>query len=122
VTNQLARPALLSALSRAESTRAALVHAYLEVLAEVPDLDIIARADRKEAEDVARMARGVQKSGGVYSRRGLQAIANLDGVLRSDPRLAPTATEPVVAAAAFLVTLEHGSEALSYRVRPARQR
>lgn len=122
ITTQLARPALISALSRAESTRAALVHCYLEVLSEVPDLDVTGRAGQREAEDVSRMAKGVLKSGSVFSRRGLQAITNLDGALRADSRLSPTATEPAVTAAAFLVTLEHGPESLNYRVRPARQR
>ena len=119
VTNQLARPAILDALSRSESARAALVHSYLEVLAEVPDLDIVARAGQREADEVSRMARGVLKAGGVYSRRGLQSISNLDGLLRADTRLSPTATEPPVAAAAFLVALEEGPGFLGYRVRPA---
>src|SRR5215211_6098824 len=39
VTRELARPALLTALSRADSVRGALVQTYLEVLSEVPDLD-----------------------------------------------------------------------------------
>jgi len=68
------------------------------------------------------MAHGVLKSGGVYSRRGLQAIANLDGLLRSDPRLEPSATEPSIIAAAFLLTLENGPGYLNSRVRPAQQR
>ncbi len=119
VTTELAGPAILEALSRAESARAALVHSYLEVLAEVPDLDIARRAGDREAEDVSRMAHGVMKSGSVYSRRGLQGIANLDGILRADPRLAPTATEFPVAAAAFLFALEYGHEALTLRLRPA---
>lgn len=119
ITRQLAQPALLSALSRTESARAALVHSYLEVLSEVPDLDIVNRAGRDEAEDVSRMARGVLKSGGVRSRRGLQAIANLDGILRASPRLSPTSTEPAVVAAAFLTSLEHGPHALGHRVYPA---
>jgi triphosphoribosyl-dephospho-CoA synthase len=119
VTRELARPALITALSRAESARGALVQAYLEVLSEVPDLDVAARAGRREAEDVSRMANGVLKAGGVHSRRGLEGIANLDGILRSDPRLAPSASEPPIIAAAFLVGLEYGSGALSYRLRPA---
>jgi triphosphoribosyl-dephospho-CoA synthase len=119
VTRELARPALLSALSRADSIRGVLVQAYLEVLAEVPDLDVAARAGRGEAEDVARMATGVLKAGGVHSRRGLEGIANLDGLLRADGRLAPTATEPPVIAAAFLVALEYGPDALNHRLRPA---
>jgi triphosphoribosyl-dephospho-CoA synthase len=122
VTQGLARPALFNALARAEATRPALVQAYLEVLAEVPDLDVEGRAGRKEAEEVSRMAHGVLKSGGVYSRRGLQANANLDGLLRSDPRLEPSATEPSIVAAAFLLTLENGPGYLSGRVRPAQQR
>jgi triphosphoribosyl-dephospho-CoA synthase len=119
VTRELARPALLAALSRADSVRGALVHAYLEVLSEVPDLDVAERAGRREAEDVSRMAHGVLKAGGVHSRRGLEGIANLDGLLRADPRLAPSATEPAVIAAAFLVALEYGPDALSSRLRPA---
>jgi triphosphoribosyl-dephospho-CoA synthase len=122
VTRELARPALLAALSSADSIRGALVQAYLEVLSEVPDLDVAERAGRREAEDVSRMARGVLKAGGVRSRRGLEGIANLDGLLRADPRLAPAATEPPVIAAAFLVALEYGPEALSHRVRPAKGR
>jgi triphosphoribosyl-dephospho-CoA synthase len=119
VSRELARPALLSALSRADSVRGALVQAYLEVLSEVPDLDVAGRAGRREAEDVSRMANGVLKAGGVHSRRGLEGIANLDGLLRADPRLAPTATEPPVIAAAFLVALEHGPGSLSSHLRPA---
>lgn len=119
VTRELARPALLSALSRAGSVRGALVQTYLEVLSEVPDLEVAARAGSREAEDVSRMANGVLKAGGAYSRRGLEGIANLDGLLRADPRLAPTATERPVIAAAFLVALEYGPDALSQRLRPA---
>lgn len=119
VTRELARPALLSALSRADSIRGVLVQAYLEVLSEVPDLDVAARAGRGEAEDVSRMAKGVLKAGGVHSRRGLEGIANLDGILRADGRLTPTATEPPVIAAAFLVALEYGPDALNHRLRPA---
>jgi triphosphoribosyl-dephospho-CoA synthase len=119
VSRELAYPALLSALSRADSVRGALVQSYLEVLSDVPDLDVAARAGRREAEDIARMARGVLKAGGVHSRRGLEAIANLDGLLRADPRLFPSASEPPVVAAAFLVGLEYGPGALSSRLRPA---
>ena len=122
VTNGLARPALSNALTRVEATRPALVQAYLEVLAEVPDLDAVGRAGLKEAEEVSRMARGVLKAGGVYSHRGLQAITNLDGLLRSDPRLEPSATEAPVIAAAFLLALEHGPGYLGARVRPAPRR
>lgn len=119
ITRQLTRPALRSAIARADSPRASLVHAYLETLSEVPDLDVTARAGRKESEEVSRMARGALKAGGVRSRRGLQTIANLDGLLRADSRLAPTATEPPVIAAAFLVSLEHGPEVLAHRIQPA---
>lgn len=119
VTRQLAEPALLSSLSRAESARAALVQTYLEVLSEIPDLDIVRRANQQEAEEVSRMARGTLKSGGVHSRRGLQAVSNLDGILRSDSRLSPTATEPYVVSAAFLVSLAYGPDALTSRLRPA---
>lgn len=119
ISGQLARPSLLSALSRAGSARAALVQSYLEVLSEVPDLDVVERAGRREAEDVSRMAHGVLKSGGVFSGRGLQGIANLDGLLRDDPRLAPSATEPPVIAAAFLATMEYGVDSLVGQLRPA---
>src|SRR5918911_46644 len=119
VTRELARPALITALSRADSVRGALVQAYLEVLSEVPDLDVAGRAGRQEAEDVSRMSRGVLKAGGVHSRRGLEGITNLDGLLRTDPRLAPSATEPPVIAATFLVALEYGPGSLSGRLRPA---
>lgn len=115
----LARPAILSSLSRADSARASLVHAYLEVLAEIPDLDIAQRAGQRESEDVSRMATGVLKAGGAHSRRGLEGLANLDGILRENPRLSPTATEPVIIAAAFMVCMEHGPDALNRRLRPA---
>lgn len=122
ISRDLACPTLFGALARVEAARPALVQAYLEVLSEVPDLDVARRASRKEAEEVSRMARGVLKAGGTYSRRGLQAIANLDGLLRSDGRLAPTATEPPIVAAAFLLILEHGLQYLNGRVRPAPSR
>ncbi|MEW6638012.1 MAG: triphosphoribosyl-dephospho-CoA synthase, partial [Actinomycetota bacterium] len=116
---ELARPALISALSRADSVRGAIVQTYLEVLSEVPDLDVAGRAGRREADEVSRMARGVLKAGGVHSRRGLEGITNLDGLLRADRRLSPTATEPPVVAAGFLVALEYGHDALTQRLRPA---
>ncbi len=119
VTRELARPALISALSRADSVRGAIVQTYLEVLSEVPDLDVAGRAGRREADEVSRMARGVLKAGGVHSRRGLEGITNLDGLLRADRRLSPTATEPPVVAAGFLVALEYGHDALTQRLRPA---
>lgn len=119
VTAQLARPALLSALSRSGYARAALVQAYLEVLSEVPDLDVVERAGRREADDVSRMANGVLKAGGVFSGRGLQGIANLDGLLRDDQRLTPSATEPPIIAAAFLTTMEYGVESIAGQLRPA---
>lgn len=119
VTRELARPALLGALSRADSVRGAVVQAYLEVLSEVPDLDVAGRAGREEAEEVSRMAHGVLKAGGVHSRRGLEGTANLGGLLRAEPRLSPTTTEYPVIAAAFLVALEYGPDALSHRLRPA---
>jgi triphosphoribosyl-dephospho-CoA synthase len=122
ITRDLARPALGDALVRIEAARPALVQAYLEVIAEVPDLDVANRASRKEAEEVSRMARGVLKAGGVYSRRGLQAIANLDGLLRSDARLKPSATETPIVAGAFLLALEYGHGYLNGRVRPATRR
>jgi triphosphoribosyl-dephospho-CoA synthase len=122
ITRGLARPGLSNALARVEAARPALVQAYLEVLAEVPDPDAARRAGRKEAEEVSRMAHGVLKAGGVHSRRGLQAIANLDGLLRSDPRLEPSATEPPIIAASFLLALQHGSGYLNGRVRPAARR
>jgi triphosphoribosyl-dephospho-CoA synthase len=120
VTRELARPALLTALSRADSVRGALVQAYLEVLSEVPDLDVAGRAGRHEAEEVSRMAHGVLKAGGIHSRRGLEGTANLGGLLRAEPRLSPTTTEYPVITAAFLVALEYGPDALSYKLRPAR--
>ncbi len=119
VTRELARPALLAALSRADSVRGALVQTYLEVLSEVPDLDVAERAGSREAEDISRMAHGVLKAGGVHSRRGLEGLANLDGLLRADRRLAPSATEPPVFAAALLVALEYGPDSLSHRLMPA---
>jgi triphosphoribosyl-dephospho-CoA synthase len=119
VTRELARPALLASLSRADSVRGALVQTYLEVLSEVPDLDVAGRAGSREAEDVSRMSNGVLKAGGVHSRRGLEGITNLDGILRADPRLAPSATEPPVIGAAFLVALEYGPDSLSNLLRPA---
>src|ERR671916_3090328 len=122
ITRELARPALFNALVRVEATRPALVQAYLEVLSEVVDLDVAERVGRKEAEGVSRMANGVLKSGGVYSRRGLQAITNLDGLLRSDGRLVPTATETPIVAATFLLALEQGNGLLNHRVRPAPRR
>ena len=119
VTLTLARPALETALARVEATRPSLVQAYLVVLSEVVDLDVERRAGRKEAEEVSRMAAGVLKAGGAGSRRGIQAIFNLDGILRGSARLEPSATETPVIAAAFLLGLKHGPAYLNGRVRPA---
>src|SRR3712207_3740087 len=94
ISRELAGPALLTALSRADSVRGALVQAYLEVLSEVPDLDVAERAGIREAEDVSRMAHGVLKAGGGHSRRRLQGNANLDGLLPARSRPHPSPTQP----------------------------
>jgi len=123
VTRTLALPALEKSLHRVEATRPALVGAYLEVLAEVPDPGVAAHAGRKEAEEVSRTAAGVLKAGGVGSTRGLQAVANFDGLLRADARLRPHSTEALVGAAAFLLGLERGPHYLGSRTfRPAPRR
>ncbi|MGI8648970.1 MAG: triphosphoribosyl-dephospho-CoA synthase [Rubrobacter sp.] len=122
ISRDLSRPAILSALSRGDSSRAAVVQGYLETLAEVPDLDVVARAGEREAEEVSRMARGVVKAGGVHSRRGLEGVSNLGGLLREDSRLSPTATEPAVIAAAYLVCIEHGPGVLARSIRATAHR
>lgn len=122
VVRELVKPAVLVSLSRADSARAAVVQAYLETLAELPDADVAARAGEREAAEVSRMARGVVKGGGAHSRRGLEGISNLDGLLREDSRLAPTATEQLAVAAAYLVCSEYGPETLGRRLRPTAYR
>src|ERR687891_734638 len=74
ITRELARPALLSSLSRADSVRGALVQAYLEVLSGFPALEVAGREGRKEAEKVPPMAQGFLRAGGVHPRRGLEGI------------------------------------------------
>src|ERR687898_99162 len=90
VTRELARPALLSALSRADSVRGALVQSYMEVLSEVPDLDVAGRAGRRGAEEVPRGGHGVGEAGALHSGRGLGAMPNRGGGARAAPRLSPT--------------------------------
>ena len=85
VTRELARPALLAALSRADSVRGALVQAYLEVLSEVPDLDVAGRAGRGEAEDVSRMATGSSRPAESTPGAGSKASPTSTGSCAPNP-------------------------------------
>jgi len=107
ITFEIGRPALHRALARGLRPRQAIVQAFLEILAVVPDTLIARKVGRPAAEAVSRQAARVVAAGGVSTEAGRRALARLDRRLRRDGhRLNPGTTADLTAAALFVALLE----------------
>jgi triphosphoribosyl-dephospho-CoA synthase len=108
ITFERGLPALQSALVQGVSTRQAVVQAYLELLAAVPDTLIARKLGLDTAQLVSTEAARALAAGGVFKAEGWRAIAALDANLRvaKDNSLNPGTTADLVAAVLFVGLLE----------------
>ena len=104
-----AGPALCRARASGLSWSDAIVHAFLTLLAAVPDTHIARKLGAAAAGEVQMEARAALAAGGMLQPEGRAAVAALDRTLR-DPRNArnPGATADLTAAAIFVTLLEGG--------------
>lgn len=107
ITFERAAPALRSARGSALDWSAAIVQAFLDVLAEVPDTLIARKLGIDAAREVSRSAGEVLALGGVHTPGGRDAIARLDRQLRDPDNLRnPGTTADLIAAALFVNLLD----------------
>ncbi|MBE7474632.1 MAG: triphosphoribosyl-dephospho-CoA synthase [Anaerolineales bacterium] len=108
ITFERGLPALQSALAQGASAGQAVVQTYLELLAAVPDTLIARKRGLEVAQAVSAEAARVLAAGGVFSREGQRAIAELDAHLRvaKDNSLNPGTTADLVAATLLVGLLE----------------
>jgi triphosphoribosyl-dephospho-CoA synthase len=107
LTFDLGRPALSRALADGLPPRAAIVEAFLALLAAVPDTLIARKRGRAAAERVSAGAAGVMDAGGVRTDAGCAALAAFDTTLRADGnKLNPGTTADLVTAVLFVALLE----------------
>ena len=100
-------PALCGARANGLPWSDAIVHAYLTMLATVPDTHIARKLGAAAAKDVQQHARRTLDAGGMHRPAGREAVAALDHALR-DPENArnPGATADLTTAAIFVALLE----------------
>jgi triphosphoribosyl-dephospho-CoA synthase len=107
VTFGLGLPALTRALDDGLRPRDAIVQAYLELLAALPDTLVARKRGRRAAEEVSAGAARVLAAGGVRAGAGRAAVAAFDASLRRDGNaLNPGTTADLVTAVLFVALLE----------------
>lgn len=84
-----------------------ILHAFLTVLARVPDSLIARKNGPADAERVSMLARSVLKDGGAFSNSGRKMLEKFDAELRDERhRLNPGTTADLTAAAIFVFLVE----------------
>jgi triphosphoribosyl-dephospho-CoA synthase len=100
-------PALKQAWDAQKDARRAIVHAYLTILAKVPDTLIGRKRGEALARHVSDRAQEILDAGCIFSAEGRQAIAAFDLELRdANHSLNPGTTADITTAAIFLVLME----------------
>src|SRR3954471_16830212 len=100
-------PALRHAVGDGLAPRAAVVEAFLALLAAVPDTLVARKRGRAAAEGVSAGAADVLAAGGVRTQAGRAALAEFDVALRADGNaLNPGTTADLVTAVLFVALLE----------------
>jgi triphosphoribosyl-dephospho-CoA synthase len=103
-------PAINSALSRGCIISDAIIHAYLTILSEVPDTLIARKKGMEASRMVSQLASDVLANGGVFTREGKKALAEMDRMLRADEHtLNPGTTADLTAASIFLALFNRSS-------------
>lgn len=106
VTFDFAYPRLTQHLKDDGDLNTAIIHTFLEVLANYPDTFIARKVGIGKAREVSVMAEEVLKHGGLKTAVGKAKLHELDAVLRRDGNhLNPGTTADIVAAALALAVL-----------------
>ncbi|MCL7382969.1 MAG: triphosphoribosyl-dephospho-CoA synthase [Thaumarchaeota archaeon] len=87
--------------------REALAQTFLELLSKYPDTHILRRGGKPLANQISYMASRILSFGGVSTRRGLEALYELDRKMRRSWRIRPGATADLLASS-IAVTLLMG--------------
>jgi len=108
ITFECGLPILKSALATGVRTDQAVIQAYLELLAAVPDTLIARKRGMAMAQAISTKAAQIVDAGGVLTASGRRAIARFDAYLRSqaDNSLNPGTTADLTAATLFVALLE----------------
>lgn len=107
ITFEIGYPALREAWNATRTPASAVVEAYLQLLARVPDTLIARKRGIEAALEVSRRAAQVLEAGGVRTPEGRQAISGLDRMLRDEGHtLNPGTTADLTTAALFLFLLQ----------------
>lgn len=107
ITFERAAPAVRAARQAGLDWSGAIVQAFLDVLAEVPDSLIARKLGIDAAREASRGAAEVLARGGMHTGPGRRAIARLDQQLRDPDNLRnPGTTADLIAAALFVILLD----------------
>jgi len=107
ITFEIGYPALRNAWSSTTILSAAIVEAYLQILAQVPDTLIARKRGTEMALKVSRWAAQALQAGSIRTPEGWQAISELDQRLRDESHtLNPGTTADLTTAALFLFLLQ----------------
>ncbi len=102
-------PALREAVKTFPDWRRAVVQAFLQILAALPDTLIARKAGWEWAREVSRRAGEILAAGGMATAGGRRALAVFDSFLRREGnRLNPGTTADLTAAALLVFFLEEG--------------
>lgn len=106
VTAELAYPSLARKLEDGSNAGEAIVQAFLEVLAKVPDTFIARKTSVEKARQISLKAREIVELGGVDTLSGKKSLSVFDRELRTHGNLLnPGTTADIIAAALALVIL-----------------
>jgi triphosphoribosyl-dephospho-CoA synthase len=106
LTFDVAFPSLDEQLNKGEDLNTAIVHTFLELLAERPDTLIARKAGVEKAREVSSMAREVLKLGELETSRGNKSLSELDRKLKKSSNLLnPGTTADIIAASLSLCLL-----------------
>lgn len=107
ITFEIGYPALREAWDATATPSAAIVEAYLQILAHVPDTLIARKRDMETAIQVSHWASQTLQAGGTRTPEGWRAISELDQRLRDESHtLNPGTTADLTTAALFLFLLQ----------------
>lgn len=103
ITFEIAVPTLDHIYQETRDLRKAILQTYLVLLSEFPDTLIAKKASSEKAEDVLKEAQKVLEKGGIFTKVGRSAIAELDKNLRKEGnKLNLGTTADLVTAALFV--------------------
>ncbi|PVX25453.1 MAG: ATP--dephospho-CoA triphosphoribosyl transferase CitG [Candidatus Bathyarchaeum sp.] len=106
ITFDLGYPYLVKQLKQTQNINTATVHAFMKVLAEVPDTFISRKVGQSKAEAISAEAAQVLKEGGLTTALGRNLLLKLDGKLRDpDNNLSPGTTADITEAVLALNNL-----------------